>query len=66
METRRAIHDRLLKTLNTLTDEDVLRPYSFYVATSGNNQPMLGHILGNTSGHYRKHLTWMKVIVGKS
>ncbi len=61
--TRQKIHDRLLNTLQSLSDEALARPYSAFVAESRNNQPILGHILGNTSGHYRTHLRWMKLIV---
>jgi uncharacterized damage-inducible protein DinB len=65
MATRQAIHDRLLATLQSLRDEDLTRPYSSFASGSRNNQAIEGHILGNTSGHYRKHLKWMKALVEK-
>lgn len=65
LATRQAIHDRLLATLQSLDDADLARPYRSFDTASRNNQPIAGHILGNTSGHYRKHLKWMRTLVGR-
>lgn len=64
--TRQRIHDRLVATISAMSDDDLNRPYKDFNSKSGSNQPILGNILGNTSGHYRKHLPWIKAIVEKS
>lgn len=63
---RQRIHDRLVATISAMSDEDLNRPYKDFNAKSNSNQPILGSILGNTSGHYRKHLPWIKAIIGKA
>ncbi len=68
-ETRaavRAAHDHLLHTVEKLSEADLFKPYSFYdPSAKGENSgnPVIGWIVGNSSGHYREHLPWMKAVV---
>ncbi len=59
-------HQQLLTTIDTLTDADLQRPYSYYLPNEpgdDDGSPIIGRIRGNTTEHYREHLPWMKALV---
>jgi|GEM_PF-2242113 len=43
-----------------------LHTYNHYQPRSTQTAPMIGHIAGNTFGHYEEHLPWMQAIVAGS
>lgn len=67
-ETRaaaRAAHEHLLRTVEGIAEGDLFKPYSYYDPTArGENSgnPVVGWIVGNSSGHYREHLPWIQAI----
>jgi uncharacterized damage-inducible protein DinB len=55
-------HARVLARLQSLTDEDVSRPYSSYQPTAtrrDRDEPVYHWIRGNTSEHYEEHRGWL-------
>lgn len=62
-----AVHRELLARLDTLTYNDLLKPYSYYLPGEpgdDDGSPILGRLWGNTGGHYAEHLPWMAALVG--
>ncbi len=56
------IHQRLLKRVEALSDEELQRPYSAFDPTTTWDQKMLHSIAGNSHQHYSEHLPWMRAI----
>ncbi len=67
-ETRtamRASREHLERALSSLTDADLLKPYSYYQPSDPRpdaDQPVMRWIVGNSSGHCLEHLPWMLAI----
>lgn len=53
-------HRDMLSALQSLSDDDLMRPYSDYDPTSQNKNPIMNSILGNTSSHWFEHRQWLK------
>jgi len=66
MTTFADIHQRMIDKIQTLSDADLMLPYNYYQPRSTQTAPMIGHIAGNTFGHYEEHLPWMQAIVAGS
>jgi hypothetical protein len=62
-ETMRRSHARVVTKIETMSDEDLMRPYSHYQPHSDDDRPIFGWIVGNTFGHYEEHIPWMQAIV---
>jgi hypothetical protein len=62
------VHNQLLALLEPMTDEDLMKPYSYYApnATSEAESPVFFRVHGNAAGHFEEHLGWIKNLVGKS
>jgi hypothetical protein len=58
-------HDRVLKAMDILTDDDLSAPYERFVAPYTGNwgHPIAEYILGNTEDHYDEHTPWVRAIV---
>ena len=58
-------HRRLLEALTPLSDEDLYRPYAYYVPGSSHapQGPVINWIVGNTYGHFDEHNQWIKSLV---
>jgi uncharacterized protein (TIGR03083 family) len=56
-------HARVLERVGSMTDEDLMRPYSHYQAGWDEERPIFGWIVGNTFGHYAEHKPWIEAIV---
>lgn len=65
MQFFQQIHERMLKKLDTMTEEQLLLPHRYYQPTSTEDRPIMRWIIGDTIEHYREHLPWMKAIVEK-
>ncbi len=67
-ETRaalRASRQHLERALGKLNDSDLLRPFSYYQPNDprqDRGNPVIGWIVGNSSGHYLEHLPWIQAI----
>jgi uncharacterized protein (TIGR03083 family) len=64
-EVRRTFHDvhqRFVAKMNTLSDEDLQRPYNSYQPDSKRSDPVVQPLMGNTFEHYEEHIPWMDAI----
>ena len=53
----------MLDKLQSLSDEDLHRPYSYYQPKTSQTQPIILWIQGNTYEHYEAHQPWIAAIV---
>jgi len=63
----RGTHAQLRDVLASLTDDDLVKPYSHYQpheARDGDNRPVIGWITGNTFDHVHEHLDAMRALAG--
>ncbi len=56
-------HEQLLTAIDTLTDEDLTRPYNYFDPAADISEPVLEYIVGNSFGHYEEHLPWMRAMI---
>jgi len=59
----RRSHARLIAKIETLSDEDLRKPYRHYDPTSDDDRPIIGWIIGDTYEHYQEHAPWIAAIV---
>jgi hypothetical protein len=66
LEMFQSSHRQMLKTLNTLSDDDLYKPYSSYVPDGNDDrhEPVIGWIVGNTFGHFDEHHEYIKDLIG--
>jgi hypothetical protein len=65
MQTFNDYHQRVLEKIQTMTDEDLGRPYNHFQPKSTQDAPIIAWITGNTFEHYSDHATWIAAIVTK-
>ncbi|MCB9452157.1 MAG: ClbS/DfsB family four-helix bundle protein [Anaerolineaceae bacterium] len=63
MQHFQEVHDRLITTIESLSEADLLLPYEHYQPGTGADKPVWNWIAGNTFGHYEEHRPWIAVIV---
>ncbi len=58
-------HRRMLEVLNSLSDEDLYRPYAYFVEDKRNapQSPVINSIVGNTNGHFDQHNPWIQSLL---
>ena len=61
-----AVHQRLMAEIQSLSDDDLHKPYSYYQPGAAVERPAIAWINGNTYEHYAEHQPWMAAIVAKS
>jgi hypothetical protein len=61
--TFRENHQRVLEKIQSLSDEDLHRPYNYYQPKSQQDKPVILWIQGNTYQHYEAHQPWIAAIV---
>jgi uncharacterized protein (TIGR03083 family) len=59
-------HERLVKKVESLSDEDLARPYRYYQPDSTMDDPVVNRIAGNTFGHYAEHQPWIAALVTRA
>lgn len=57
------VHERLVKKLRWLSDEELQQPYRVYQPDSDRDAPVIGWVAGNTYEHYTEHQPWIAAIV---
>jgi hypothetical protein len=65
MYALRQNHERLLGKLDTMTEANLLLPYSHYRPEVDDQRPLIQWLPYDTTHHYRDHITWIKAIVEK-
>jgi hypothetical protein len=62
----RAVHDDLVSLVESMTQEDLERPYSDYVPDDPpyNATPVIAWVNGNTCDHYDEHISWIRAGLG--
>ncbi len=62
----REVHNQLLALLQSLSDADLHRPYSYYLPHEpgrGDGPPAINVVYGNTAHHFKEHLGWINALV---
>lgn len=62
----KSIHERFIKTVGSLSDADLMRPYKSFDSTSSNQTPIFQLIVGDSFGHYAEHRPWIEAIATQS
>ncbi|MCK6580723.1 MAG: DinB family protein [Anaerolineae bacterium] len=57
-----ANHRRLIARVETLSEEDLQRPYRYYQPDSQRTDPLVNALVHNTYAHYEEHLPWIDAI----
>lgn len=63
----RATHEQLRAMIAAMPDEDLRRPYSWFLPDEPGEDdglPIIARLAGNTDEHFDEHLPWMQAIVG--
>lgn len=60
------IHDRMLKKLSLMSEEDLQLPYKHYFPETTYEQPIIQWVRMDTIEHYREHIPWMATIAEKA
>ena len=60
-----AAHERMVAAVAALEDEELQRPYDYFVPpfTGEKGQPILNLIFADSVDHYEVHIPWIKAIV---
>ena len=66
LATLKQCHEKLLATINAMSDEDLMRPHRDFQAHSEIDNPIYHWIAGNTFDHYEEHLSWIQEIVSQA
>jgi hypothetical protein len=66
MQTLCDVHERMLKKLETLSEEDLQRPYSHYQPQSSEPRPIIDYVAVGTIDHYAEHMPWIAAIVERA
>jgi hypothetical protein len=58
-------HRRMLEVIRSLSDEDLYRPYAFFIEDKRNapQDPVINWIVGNTCEHFDLHNPWIKSLL---
>jgi uncharacterized protein (TIGR03083 family) len=63
LQSFRDTHRRMIATIESLTDDDLQRPYDHYQPGAGRDAPVIDWIIGDSYEHYAQHRPWIEAIV---
>jgi uncharacterized protein (TIGR03083 family) len=63
LQTFNDVHEQLIAKLQSMSDEELQLPYSYYQHSSIQNKPVIKAVLGTTAEHYAEHRAWIDAIV---
>jgi hypothetical protein len=63
LQTFRDAHRRMVTKIESLTDDDLQRPYDHYQPGAGRDAPVIDWIIGDSYEHYAQHRPWIEAIV---
>lgn len=69
LDLLRRVQDDFDRVIDSLTDEDILKPYNEYTTEQRDEtdkRPILLWLVGDSSRHYEEHLPWMAALVAPS
>lgn len=66
LQTFKTVHARVVAKLESMTEEELLRPYSDYQPGADRDAPVIGWVVGNTFEHYEEHHPWIVKIVARA
>jgi hypothetical protein len=58
----RDVHHRFTEKIQSMSDADLQRPYSYYDPSSTRDKPVIGWVISNSYAHYAEHRPWMDAI----
>ncbi len=64
----RASHEHLRHTVENLSDDDLMRGYSYFQPNDpgeDSGKPIVAWIVGNSNEHYLEHLPWIQAIAAQ-
>ena len=67
-EQFRDTHRQLVALLEPMTEDDLSKTYRQYLPDEegeGEGPPIYALVYGNTSGHFREHLGWIRELLGR-
>jgi uncharacterized protein (TIGR03083 family) len=59
------VHKRLVSKIESLSNEDLHRPYSYFQPGSPRDAAVIGWLTGNSYEHYEEHRPWIEAILGR-
>jgi hypothetical protein len=62
MQTLQENHKRFLAKLDSMTEADLLLPYSRYQPDEPDERPLVDYVQWDTAHHYRQHIPWIAAI----
>ena len=66
MQTLRDTHAQVVEKLESMSEAELMLPYSRYNATSDDQRPLMQWMPWETYYHYRDHIPWMQAIVAQA
>ena len=66
MQTLRDTHAQVVEKLESMTEADLMLPYSRYNATFDDQRPLMQWMPWETFYHYRDHIPWMQAIAANA
>ena len=66
MQTLRDVHAQVVQKLDSMTEDELILPYSHYNATSDDQRPLMQWLPWETYYHYRDHIPWMQAIAASA